>query len=155
MHASDLTLFGHIALAAGLGFVLGFEREVRGHSVGGRTFSVVSAAAAAVTAVGVNDFPASAEKVIAGIITGIGFLGAGLVLHTPEGQAKGLTSAASVWGVAAIGIVVGTGHLVLGSAITVLFILVLEVRYVPGLEWLDPDRHGGRLRQEPREPPDG
>ena len=73
-HESDLVLFGHIAFGALLGFFLGTERHVRSHVVGGRTFAVVGTAAAAVTALGVNDFPVSAEKVIAGIITGIGFL---------------------------------------------------------------------------------
>lgn len=152
MHASDLVLFGHIALATVLGFALGFEREVRSHVVGGRTFAVVATAAAAVTAIGVNDFPSSAEKVIAGIITGIGFLGAGLVLHTPQGQARGLTSAASVWAVAATGIVVGAGHLLLGTAVVGLVILVLEIRYVPGLSWLDSDEFATRFRKEPERP---
>ncbi|MDQ6698440.1 MAG: MgtC/SapB family protein [Actinomycetota bacterium] len=152
VHASDLVVFGHIALAAGLGFVLGFEREVRSHVVGGRTFAVVATAAAAVTAIGVNDFPTSAEKVIAGIITGIGFLGAGLVLHTPQGQARGLTSAASVWAVAALGILAGAGHLLLAAAVTALLVLILEIRYVPGLSWLDSDQFGQRFRKDP-EPP--
>jgi putative Mg2+ transporter-C (MgtC) family protein len=152
VHASDPVLFSHIALAAALGFALGFEREVRSHVVGGRTFAVVATAAAAVTAIGVNDFPNSSEKVIAGIITGIGFLGAGLVLHTPQGQARGLTSAASVWAVAATGVVVGTGHLLLGTAVTALVILILEIRYVPGLSWLDSNEFATRFRKEPERP---
>ena len=158
MHSSDLALFGHISLAAVLGFCLGFEREVRSHVVGGRTFAVVATAAAAVTAIGVNDFPASAEKVIAGIITGIGFLGAGLVLHTPQGQARGLTSAAGVWAVAALGIVVGAGHLLLGTGLTALLIVILEVRYLPHLGWLDSNQFSGRFRKDPErddDPPRG
>jgi putative Mg2+ transporter-C (MgtC) family protein len=149
VHASEFSMFGHIALAAALGFGLGFEREVRSHVVGGRTFAVVATAAAAVTSIGVHDFPSSSEKVIAGIITGIGFLGAGLVLHTPQGQARGLTSAASVWAVAALGIIVGAGHLLLGAGVTALLILILEIRYLPGLGWLDPDQFHGRFREDP------
>jgi putative Mg2+ transporter-C (MgtC) family protein len=153
VHLSDLMIFGHISLAALLGFILGFERQLRGHVAGGRTFSVVATASAAITALGVNDFPASAEKVIAGIITGIGFLGAGLVLHTGAARPKGLTTAAAVWAVSAVGIVVGIGHLLLGVAITGLLIFVLEVRYLPGLGWLDPDWGSARFKHDPDDEP--
>jgi putative Mg2+ transporter-C (MgtC) family protein len=133
---SDLVLFGHLALATALGFVLGWEREIRGHPLGGRTFATVATGAAAITAIGVNDFPSSAEKAIAGIITGVGFIGAGMVVNTGSGV-RGLTTAAAVWTGAAIGIVVGARHLVLGVALTGMVLVVLELRHLPVLRRLD------------------
>lgn len=64
--ATQATLIGRVALGAFLGYVIGFERELRGKPAGERTFGLLSLGAAAVTAVGVLYFPASAEKVIAG-----------------------------------------------------------------------------------------
>ena len=84
------TLIGRIALGAFLGYVIGFEREYRGKSAGERTFSLLALGAAAVTGVGALFFPLSAEKVIAGVITGVGFLGAGLIFRERDmtGQAR-------------------------------------------------------------------
>jgi putative Mg2+ transporter-C (MgtC) family protein len=99
------TLIGRMALGAFLGYVIGFEREYRGKSAGERTFGLLALRAAAVTGVGALFFPLSAEKVIAGVITGVGFLGAGLIFRerdmTGQGQVLGLTTAASSWAAAA------------------------------------------------------
>ena len=94
MWAHDLALFGRIALAAGLGFAVGWEREVRGHPAGSRTFALVAAGSAGFTAIAIDAFPSTAEKLIAGIVTGIGFIGAGVVLRDPGGHVRGLTTAA-------------------------------------------------------------
>ncbi len=76
MHV-ELVVFGRMALGAAFGYLIGFEREVRGKPAGERTFALLALGAAAVTAVGVERFPASAEKVIAGVITGVGSSGRG------------------------------------------------------------------------------
>ncbi|MCU1452406.1 MAG: putative MgtC family protein [Acidimicrobiales bacterium] len=144
---SDLVLFGHIALATALGFVLGWEREIRGHPLGGRTFATVATGAAAITAIGVNDFPTSAERAIAGIITGVGFIGAGMVVNT-GGGVRGLTTAAAVWTGAAIGIVVGARHLMLGVALTGMVLVVLELRHLPVLRHLDASAVVGRFQND-------
>lgn len=136
----DLALFGRVAMALGLGFVVGWEREVRGHPAGARTFGLVCAASAALTAVGVDAFPATAEKVIAGVVTGIGFIGAGVVLRDSGGHVRGITTAAAVWSVATLGIVAGAGRFVLAGLTTVAFVVLLELRLVPGLRLLDPRR---------------
>ena len=60
-----------------------------------------------------------------------------------------MTSAAGVWAVAAVGILAGAGHMLLGAAVTALLIVILEVRYVPGLRLLDPDRFRDRFRKDP------
>jgi hypothetical protein len=70
----DLVLLTRIFVGSLLGCVIGWEREARGSAAGDRTFGLVSLGAAAFTAAGVEHFPATAEKVMAGIVTGVGFL---------------------------------------------------------------------------------
>jgi putative Mg2+ transporter-C (MgtC) family protein len=136
----DLAQFGRVALALALGYGVGWEREVRGHPAGARTFALVSAASAALTVVGIDAFPATAEKMIAGVVTGIGFIGAGVVLRDPGGHVRGLTTAAAVWAIATVGIVTGAGRFVLATLTAVTFVAVLELRSLPGLRLLDPRR---------------
>lgn len=136
----DLSLFGRVAFSALLGFVVGWEREVRGHAAGARTFSLVAAGSAAFTVVGIDAFPASAEKMIAGIVTGIGFIGAGVVLRDPAGQIRGLTTAAAIWAMSSVGILSGAGRFVVAALSTSLFVVVLELHATPLLNRLDPQR---------------
>jgi len=133
--ASDMTVLGRIALASLLGYVIGYERELRGSPAGDRTFALVALGAAGVTALGVADFPASAEKVIAGVITGIGFLGAGLILRGEMGVLRGLTTAAALWAAAAA-ILVGAGDILVGLGAAILVLLILEMQYIPPLRGL-------------------
>ena len=130
-------MFAHIALAFGLSFVIGFERELRGAPVGDRTYALVGTGAAAVTAVTLISSP----QAIAGVITGIGFIGAGLVFRGDEGMLKGMTSAATIFAVAAIGIVAGTGRLMLATGVAGLVLIDLELRFIPGLKVLDSRRY--------------
>jgi hypothetical protein len=115
------TLIGRVALGTFLGYVIGFEREFRGKAAGERTFGLLALGAAAVTGLGVLFFPASAEKVIAGVVTGVGFLGAGLIFRerdtTGRGQVLGLTTAASSWAAAAVGIPRGFGPVPVGRRV--------------------------------------
>src|SRR3972149_2575423 len=120
----DLIFISRAALAALLAFVIGWERESRGSPAGDRTYAMVALGAAAFTTVGVEAFPATAEKLIAGVVSGVGFLGAGMILR--EGtNIRGLTTAASVWAVASIGVVVGAGEYVIGVFIAGLIFLIL------------------------------
>jgi putative Mg2+ transporter-C (MgtC) family protein len=151
---SELTLIGRIALGTLLGYVIGFERELRGKPAGERTFGLLALGSAAVTGVGVLFFPASAEKVIAGVITGVGFLGAGLIFRERQGgqgQVLGLTTAASSWAAAAIGVLAGAGAYAAAVAGTVFVLVILEVNRLPLYRRLDPskvrrDRAGGSDR---------
>src|SRR5947208_13118823 len=130
-------VFGHIALAFALSFVIGFERELRGAPAGDRTYALVGTSAAAVTAVTIGPSP----QAVAGVITGIGFLGAGLVFRGDEGMLKGMTSAATIFAVAAIGIVAGTGHLLLAAGVAAIVLADLELRQLPLLKYLDSRRY--------------
>lgn len=134
---AEQMLLEHIGLAFLLSFVIGFEREVRGAPVGDRTYALVGTGAAAITAVTFEISP----QAIAGVVTGVGFIGAGLVFRGDEGMLKGMTSAATIFAVAGIGIVAGTGHSVLAIAVAVLVLIDLELRFVPGLKRLDSRRY--------------
>lgn len=88
----DLSLWGRVALAALLCFLIGFERELRGQDAGDRTFALVGVGAAAFTAVGIDAF-SETDRIIQGIVAGIGFLGGGLLLQGGT-KVHGLTTAA-------------------------------------------------------------
>lgn len=115
-----------IVLSTFVGAVIGFERELRGKSAGIRTYAIVAMAACLFTilsqAIGGNSDP---TRIAAQIVSGIGFIGAGVIWHNRDGGTEGLTTAASLWGVAAIGMGIGFGFvsIALTSAITVLIIM--------------------------------
>lgn len=113
----DLQLALRAAVAAALGFVIGWERERQGSPAGDRTFAVVALGAAAFTTIAVDRFQGSAPQMLGGIVTGIGFLGAGMLMHD-GGMTRGLTSAAALWATAAVGMVVGSGDLAIGILLT-------------------------------------
>ena len=148
---TDLKLFGYIAVAALFGYMIGWEREFRGSKAGNRTFALVAIGSSAFAALSVEYFPASAEKVIAGIITGVGFLGAGLIFKSNEGGVFGLTTAAALWAVAAQATLVGAGRIALGAFTTLMVIFVLELEYMPLLSRLDAVSHGRQKKIEHEE----
>ncbi len=128
----DLIFVARMALAAFLAFVVGWERESRGSPAGDRTHAMVALGAAAFTSIGVESFPATAEKLIAGVVTGVGFLGAGMIIR--EGtNVRGLTTAAGIWAVASVGVVVGAGEYVLGVLLTGFILLILMWERLPFL----------------------
>jgi len=135
----DLALLVRIAVAVALAFPIGWEREFRGSEAGDRTFMLVSLGAAAFTAVGVENFPATAEKIMAGVVTGVGFLGGGMILKD-GGNVRGLTTAAAIWATSAVGMLAGIGELLIAGLVTVLVILILELQFLPLIGRLDARR---------------
>ena len=116
------------------GSLIGLERYQNGHPAGMRTFAIISLTSTFLTAsltegmygnlMGQGDMGAS--RVIQGVLQGIGFIGAGVIVR--EGfSIKGLTSAASVWAVAGIGILIGTGEYFLAFFSTFFIVLILVV----------------------------
>jgi len=143
MH-NEWTIFGHVAVAFAIGFVIGWEREVRGAAAGDRTFALVTTASAAVAAV----WGTVAPQTVAGLMTGVGFIGGGLVLRGESGMVKGVTTAATIWTAAGIGVVAGSGKLLLALLIGALSLVILELRYIPGLRALDARRHLSRMTDD-------
>ena len=132
----ELTLAARMALAALLGFLVGLERESRGKSAGERTFAIVGLAAAGFAGVAITMFPATVGQAVAGVASGIGFLGVGIIWRAEEGQTRGLTTAASIFGVASIGVAAGLGLYLTAILGTVLALLLLEFDHLPGLRTL-------------------
>ena len=135
--ALELTLAARMALAALLGFLVGLERESRGKSAGERTFAMVGLAASGFAGVAFTMFPETAGQAVAGVATGIGFLGIGIIWREEAGkQAQGLTTAASILGVAAIGVLTGIGLYATAVLGAVLALLILEFDRMPVLSAL-------------------
>ena len=99
-------------LAASLGAVIGYEREIHGKPAGLRTHVLVSLASCLVTLVSILEFPQDPVRLLAQIIPGIGFIGAGSIIASRE-KVTGLTTATGILVTSAIGIAVGTGNYVL------------------------------------------
>jgi putative Mg2+ transporter-C (MgtC) family protein len=124
----QLLILARLALAAFLGAFIGLERELRGYPAGVRTVALVTAGSALFTEIS-RIMGGSEDRIAAGIVTGIGFLGAGLIFR--EGYTvRGITTAATVWSAAAIGMAVGRNlYLVAGLGSLLVFVL-LEARPV-------------------------
>ena len=119
-----------LTVAALVGGAIGLDRDLRGKPTGVRTMGIVALGSALIVLA--SQYPAhvtdqaAASRVMQGIITGIGFLGAGVILRNPSGgKVRGLTTAASIWLTACIGAACGAGAwpLVLTSGVLVAVIL--------------------------------
>jgi len=144
LDTADLGYALRLLLAAILGAMVGLEREIHAHPAGMRTHLLVSLGSAGFTVLSISAFPAPGAdpgRIAAQIVTGIGFLGAGAILK--EGfSIHGLTTAASLWVVAAIGMAAGAGAWVTAMTITVIAIVSLwPLRLIT-------DRFVGRHRDE-------
>jgi putative Mg2+ transporter-C (MgtC) family protein len=122
----DTELVGRLALAAGLGFAIGLERRLGGHAAGERTFALVSLGCCLFTVAGLGVAgESSPTRIAAQVVTGIGFLGAGLIFNRQTGGPAGLTTAAGVWTVAAVGVGVGLGKYVVSVVAAAIALAVL------------------------------
>jgi putative Mg2+ transporter-C (MgtC) family protein len=144
----QLAIVGRLALAAALGALIGLERELRGYPAGVRTVALVALGSALFT--DVSQLLGGDDRVAAGIVTGVGFLGAGVIFRSGH-TVRGITTAAALWSAAAVGMAVGRElYLVAGGAAALVFIL-LEAR--PVVRRLD-NLAKGRLRElTPHEDP--
>jgi putative Mg2+ transporter-C (MgtC) family protein len=130
--ADGLVLFGRLVLALLLGGILGWDRERRDKPAGLRTHMLVSLGSASFVALAVDlQTQAGAQvidptRVLQGVVGGLGFLGAGTIIQG-RGHVSGLTTAASVWVVGAVGAAAGLGAYVLAIATAVLAVPVLSL----------------------------
>lgn len=129
---SNSAIAVRLVLATLFGSLIGWERIAKRHNAGIRTFALVSLGAAAATVLNVKlcEIPgmdADVSRIPAGVISGIGFLGAGTILVTGRNQIRGLTTAASLWVCSAMGMIIGAGFLVIG---TVCFALIMVANKV-------------------------
>lgn len=122
-----------LLLASVLGSIIGLEREKKGGSAGLRTHVLVCLGSGLIMLTSLymydiyqNKAPVDPARIAAGVVTGIGFLGAGTIIRSPEGI-RGLTTSASIWVSSAIGLAVGCGYLSAALITTVIAYLVLSV----------------------------
>lgn len=114
-----------LGLAALLGAVVGLEREYRGYPAGVRTIALVCLGAALFTEMSHTFSGGDTGRVAAQIVTGIGFLGAGVIMR--EGlNVRGITTAATIWTAASIGIAVAQHFVIVAAATSLLVIALLE-----------------------------
>jgi putative Mg2+ transporter-C (MgtC) family protein len=131
---SEWEFLGRVAVAALLGGTLGFDRELRRAAAGVRTYALVGMGSAAFIAAVVlfaqvagadaSTFNDNQSRMAAGIVAGVGFLGAGAILRTDE-RVRGITTAAGIWVTAAIGLLIGTGSWILGVGVTILALIII------------------------------
>ena len=115
-------LLPEILLAVVLGFMVGFERKIRSKEAGIRTHTIVCFGAAFMTIVSRN-IGGDPGRIAAQIVTGIGFLGAGMIVYRQQ-EVKGLTTAAGVWATAGIGIACGASLYVVAICGALLIIVI-------------------------------
>lgn len=129
---TELDVVLRLLIAAVIGGVIGYERERASKPAGLRTNILVCMGAALFTITSIYGFtglgaPADPSRIAAGIVVGVGFLGAGVILHSEKGVV-GLTTAATVWSVAAIGLAVGCGLYLVAVVTAVLILVALRLK---------------------------
>lgn len=148
MHSVQMTIVLRVLVAFGLTFALGFEREIRGSAAGDRTFSLIGVGT---SVIGVLSTQGNALSILSGAVTGVGFIGAGLLFRQNDQQlpiVHGVTTAAAIISAAAIGAAAGEGQLLVATYATLLVLLILELRYIPGLRVLDARRWADRFKSD-------
>ena len=121
----ELEMVLRLLLATALGAIIGYQRERAGKPAGLRTHILICVGAAIFTVTSIYGFGAAdTARVAAGVVAGIGFLGAGAIIRGGEGIVAGLTTAATIWAVAGIGLAAGAG-LYLVSAVTAAITLIV------------------------------
>src|SRR6478752_4616610 len=135
-----LEVFIKLGISAVLGMVIGLERELKRKPVGLKTSLVISIVSCLLTIVSIESaymFPNSDNvkitmdplRLAAQIVSGIGFLGAGVILRRGNDSISGLTTAALIWGAAGVGIAVGAGYYI--EALAGVALLIISVEFVP------------------------
>ncbi|AJF59992.1 MAG: MgtC/SapB family protein [Candidatus Diapherotrites archaeon] len=129
---SEFDLFVRLLLAAGLGALIGFEREIDDEPAGLRTHMLICIGATLFTIVSTQFVGASdTSRIAAGVVTGIGFLGAGTIFRS-ENRVRGLTTAADLWVLAAAGIAIGIGYYLAAVSAAVIVFAILYLKKIFG-----------------------
>ena len=142
MSSSDVDILIKLGISAVFGLIIGIERELKRKPVGLKTSLVISVVSCLLTIVSIQSaymFPNTNDvritmdplRLAAQIVSGIGFLGAGVILRRGNDSISGLTTAAMIWGAAGIGIAVGAGFYI--EAFAGVALLIISVELVPFL----------------------
>jgi putative Mg2+ transporter-C (MgtC) family protein len=115
-----------LLLAVGLSGLIGLERQLRQEPAGLRTHMIVCLGSTLITIISIYGFSIDPARIAASILTGIGFLGAGTIIAKKD-KVIGLTTAASLWFIAGLGIVVGVGMYTMAIIATMLSLVILNL----------------------------
>ena len=124
---TQVLALGYLGLTALLSMIIGIDRQRTEKPAGLRTHMLAGIGACLFTMVGAMAFPSGdATRIASTVVTGIGFLGAGTIWHDHD-KVKSLTTAASIWATAAVGVAVGAGawFLAIGATVMIWFILAI------------------------------
>ena len=122
----NIDIIVRLVLATLSGGLIGLEREVVHKPAGVRTHMLVCIGAALFILVTIQELPQEAARIIAGVATGVGFLGAGTIFKAQK-DVHGLTTAASIWTVAAVGLAIGAGYYLMSLIAVILILVVLQL----------------------------
>jgi len=124
---TEILMALRLLLAALLGAIIGYQRERANKPAGLRTHTLICVGAALFTIASIYGFGVGADpsRLAAGIVAGIGFLGAGAIFHREAGIVQGLTTAATIWSVAAIGLAAGAGMYIISAVTTAVVLIIL------------------------------
>ncbi|HLP32735.1 MAG TPA: MgtC/SapB family protein [Bacteroidia bacterium] len=130
----ELFITLQLLIASALGAFIGIERERHGATAGIRTYAAVCLGAALFTAIGTHSVDVTAgARIAANIVTGIGFLGAGIIYKdNTKGITQGLTTASSIWATAAIGVAAAYSMFIIAICSSILIYLLLALHH---FEW--------------------
>lgn len=128
----DWMLLLDLLLSVLLGFVIGYERKLRSKEAGIRTHTIVCFGAALMMVISKHAFDGSADsaRVAAQIVSGVGFLGAGMIVYRQH-EVHGLTTAAGVWATAGIGMACGADQYILAAGATLILVCVQAILHLP------------------------
>ncbi len=131
--STEVEMVLRLLLAAALGAIIGFQRERAKKSAGLRTHVLICVGAAVFTIASIYGFDADdTARVAAGVVAGVGFLGAGAIIRGGEGVVAGLTTAATIWSVAGIGLAAGAGLYIISAVATALVLIALLIPHSVG-----------------------
>ncbi|MCL5030843.1 MAG: MgtC/SapB family protein [Bacteroidetes bacterium] len=122
-------------LSAVLGAAIGYEREGHGGDAGIRTYAAVSLGACIFGLISSHIPDTDPARIAAGVVTGVGFLGAGVILRE-QGRIAGLTTAATVWATASVGLAISFGMYILGTLTSVIIFSLLSIHHLKLLKRL-------------------
>lgn len=127
----ELLMIVRVLIAASLGALIGWEREHHGHDAGIRTYAAVALGACAFGLVSMHAVTPPDTRVAAQVVSGVGFLGAGVIFRSGGGQALGLTTAATLWATAAVGLGLAFGMYLMSTVTAVILFGLLALHHLP------------------------
>ena len=133
--SAEAEMIFRLVLSAFFGFLIGLERETKGQPAGERTHALVALGACAFAMISQSGFTdGDSTRVAAGVVTGLGFLGAGMILKESGNIIHGLTTAAGIWSIGAVGLAIGSGLYLLGISVAILIFIILASERVLHLD---------------------